>query len=54
MAKDECNIEPEHMRLIHNGRELKEADEFDADIMKSDLPVQVLYTAGHTALVGGG
>merc|ERR1719265_1218261 len=54
LAKDQCNIEPEHMRLIHNGRELKESDVFDDDIVKSDTPVQILFTAGHTGLAGGG
>merc|ERR1711924_536329 len=42
------------MRLIHDGRELKEADEFDSDMAESDKPIQILFTAGHTALVGGG
>merc|ERR1740117_386082 len=54
LAKEECNIGPEHMRLIFNGRELKEADIFDSDMAKSDAPIQVLFTAGHSALVGGG
>merc|ERR1719446_1702950 len=54
LAKDQCNIEPEHMRLIHKGRELKEGDIFDAEMAESDEPIQVLFTAGHTALVGGG
>ena len=53
-AKDECNTEPEHMRFIHKGRELKECDVFDVEIAESDAPVQILFTAGHTALVGGG
>ena len=26
MAKEYCNIEPEHMRLIYNGRQLKDWD----------------------------
>ena len=26
MAKENCNIEPEHMRLIFNGRQLKDWD----------------------------
>merc|ERR1719460_1295874 len=42
------------MRLIHNGRELKERDIFDEEMAHSDMAVQVLFTAGHTALVGGG
>mmetsp|Transcript_35423 Transcript_35423/g.66054 ORF Transcript_35423/g.66054 Transcript_35423/m.66054 type:complete len:186 (-) Transcript_35423:138-695(-) len=54
LAKEYCGIEPEHMRLLHKGRELKEADTFDQEILESDMPVQVLFTAGHTALVGGG
>merc|ERR1719197_556159 len=54
LAKDQCSIEPEHMRLIHKGRELKEADIFDAEMAESDAPIQVLFTAGHSGLVGGG
>merc|ERR1740117_1152748 len=54
LAKEECDIEPEHMRLVHNGRELKEADIFESEMAASDSPIQVLFTAGHTALVGGG
>merc|ERR1719310_2677483 len=54
LATEHCNIEPEHMRLIFKDRELKDADIFDADMAKSDSPVKVLFTAGHTALVGGG
>merc|ERR550537_1124397 len=53
MAKEQCNIEPEHMRLIHKGRELKEADVFDAEMAESDAPIQVLFTAKN-GLVGGG
>merc|ERR1719235_1797316 len=54
VAKEECNIEPEHMRLIHAGRELKDADVFTQEMSEKDEPVQVLFTAGHTGLVGGG
>merc|ERR1711865_1250159 len=36
------------------GRELKEADIFDAKMAESDEAVQVLFTAGHEGLVGGG
>merc|ERR1719198_1389110 len=54
LAKEQCNIEPEHMRLIHNDRELKDADIFDSEMAASDEPIKVLFTAGHTALVGGG
>mmetsp|Transcript_120153 Transcript_120153/g.218371 ORF Transcript_120153/g.218371 Transcript_120153/m.218371 type:complete len:186 (+) Transcript_120153:74-631(+) len=53
-AKEFCQIEPEHMRIIHKGREFKESDIFDEEIAKSDEAVQVLFTAGHTALSGGG
>merc|ERR1719401_347393 len=50
---EKCSIEPEHMRLIQNGRELKGSDVISVD-NKEDAPVQVLYTAGHLALAGGG
>ena len=46
LSKDECSIEPEHMRLIQKGRELKQDDTVDSDM--ADEPIQVLFTAGHT------
>merc|ERR1719238_2504182 len=42
------------MRLIHNDRELKDADIFDSEMAESEQPIKVLFTAGHSALVGGG
>eukprot|EP00747_Dinoflagellata_sp_TGD_P211273 gnl/TRDRNA2_/TRDRNA2_84498_c0_seq4.p1 gnl/TRDRNA2_/TRDRNA2_84498_c0~~gnl/TRDRNA2_/TRDRNA2_84498_c0_seq4.p1 ORF type:complete len:167 (-),score=46.43 gnl/TRDRNA2_/TRDRNA2_84498_c0_seq4:126-551(-) len=50
LASAQCNIEPEHMRLIYNDRVLK-----DFDVMENneDGVVQVLFTAGHSALQGG-
>eukprot|EP00931_Biecheleriopsis_adriatica_P020456 TRINITY_DN1366_c0_g1_i1.p2 TRINITY_DN1366_c0_g1~~TRINITY_DN1366_c0_g1_i1.p2 ORF type:complete len:177 (+),score=62.36 TRINITY_DN1366_c0_g1_i1:85-615(+) len=51
LAKDECNIEPEHMRLIYNGRQLKDADTLEC--YKGDAPVQLFFTAGHVAMQGG-
>merc|ERR1719230_701697 len=45
LAKEQCNMEPEHMRMIHKGRELKEADIFDAEMAESDEPIQVIFTA---------
>mmetsp|Transcript_102105 Transcript_102105/g.294014 ORF Transcript_102105/g.294014 Transcript_102105/m.294014 type:complete len:153 (+) Transcript_102105:64-522(+) len=53
LAREQCNIEPEHMRLIYNGRVLKESDTLDCYDADSPLAVQLMYTAGHTALVGG-
>mmetsp|Transcript_95024 Transcript_95024/g.241531 ORF Transcript_95024/g.241531 Transcript_95024/m.241531 type:complete len:168 (+) Transcript_95024:88-591(+) len=53
LAKDLCNIEPEHMRLIYEGRILKESDTLECYKVDGDAPVQVHYTAGHEALVGG-
>ncbi|CAE8701954.1 unnamed protein product [Polarella glacialis] len=54
LAKDQCNIEPEHMRLIYNGRELKASDTLECYDAESDVPVQLFFTAGHAAMVGGG
>jgi len=51
LAKDECNIEPEHMRLIYNGRQLKDADTLEC--YKGDAPVHLFFTAGHVAMMGG-
>eukprot|EP00434_Breviolum_minutum_P039078 symbB.v1.2.034685.t1/scaffold4523.1/size38513/1 len=53
MAKEYCNIEPEHMRLIYNGRQLKDWDTLDCYDAKGNNPVQILFTAGHTAMLGG-
>merc|ERR1719221_41483 len=47
--KEESNIEPEHMRLLCNDQVLK-----DLNNVKSDDTIQVLFTAGHEGLVGGG
>jgi hypothetical protein len=30
MAQEECNIEPEHMRLIYNSRQLKDWDTWES------------------------
>ncbi|CAE8686799.1 unnamed protein product, partial [Polarella glacialis] len=38
LAKEQCNIEPEHMRLIYNGRELKAADTLECYDAESDAP----------------
>ncbi|CAE8612925.1 unnamed protein product [Polarella glacialis] len=54
LAKEQCNIEPEHMRLIYNGRELKGADTLECYDVESEAPVQLFFTAGHAAMVGGG
>ena len=53
MASEECDIEPEHMRILYKGREFKGEDmcAFDED---DDEPVQVMYTAGHELMAGGG
>eukprot|EP00931_Biecheleriopsis_adriatica_P118925 TRINITY_DN9422_c1_g1_i1.p1 TRINITY_DN9422_c1_g1~~TRINITY_DN9422_c1_g1_i1.p1 ORF type:complete len:177 (+),score=45.52 TRINITY_DN9422_c1_g1_i1:78-608(+) len=53
LAREECSIEPEHMRLIYNGRQLKDADTLDCYDPKDDAPVQILFTAGHAAMMGG-
>jgi len=50
LAKEESGIEPEHMKLIHKGRLLKDADSLgDCD----GEAVQIMFTAGHLALEGG-
>ncbi|CAE7659631.1 RPS29 [Symbiodinium pilosum] len=51
LAVDECNIEPEHMRLIYNSRQLKDGDTLES--YNGDAPIQVFFTAGHTAMMGG-
>merc|ERR1712110_1388011 len=54
LLAEECNIEPEHMRLIYDGKLLKEGDTVECYDVERKVPVQILYTAGHTALSGGG
>merc|ERR1719394_1397086 len=53
LAKECCNIEPEHMRLIYDGRVLKESDTLECYKVDSEMAVQVMFTAGHAAMVGG-
>eukprot|EP00435_Cladocopium_sp_Y103_P030009 s3349_g7.t1 len=53
MAKEYCNIEPEHMRLIYNGHQLKDWDTLECYDAKADSAVQILFTAGHVAMLGG-
>eukprot|EP00429_Kryptoperidinium_foliaceum_P095066 CAMPEP_0176206374 /NCGR_PEP_ID=MMETSP0121_2-20121125/12074_1 /TAXON_ID=160619 /ORGANISM="Kryptoperidinium foliaceum, Strain CCMP 1326" /LENGTH=151 /DNA_ID=CAMNT_0017545331 /DNA_START=102 /DNA_END=553 /DNA_ORIENTATION=+ len=53
LAKEMCGIEPEHMRLIYGGRVLKESDTMACYDAGSDMAVQVMFTAGHTGLMGG-
>merc|ERR1719253_1877238 len=52
LAKEECDMEPEHMRFIHKDRELKDADLFESEMASS--PIQIIYTAKNEALMGGG
>eukprot|EP00931_Biecheleriopsis_adriatica_P058480 TRINITY_DN3482_c0_g1_i2.p1 TRINITY_DN3482_c0_g1~~TRINITY_DN3482_c0_g1_i2.p1 ORF type:complete len:200 (-),score=62.42 TRINITY_DN3482_c0_g1_i2:57-566(-) len=53
MAKEECNIEPEHMRLVYKGRQLKDSDTLDCYDASDDASVQLFFTAGHIAMTGG-
>eukprot|EP00932_Pfiesteria_piscicida_P006040 SRR837773.1596.p2 GENE.SRR837773.1596~~SRR837773.1596.p2 ORF type:complete len:147 (-),score=55.34 SRR837773.1596:56-466(-) len=54
LAKELCHVEPEHMRLIYEGRVLKESDTLECYQPEAEAPIQVHYTAGHSAMVGGG
>eukprot|EP00405_Crypthecodinium_cohnii_P000175 CAMPEP_0194766830 /NCGR_PEP_ID=MMETSP0323_2-20130528/33366_1 /TAXON_ID=2866 ORGANISM="Crypthecodinium cohnii, Strain Seligo" /NCGR_SAMPLE_ID=MMETSP0323_2 /ASSEMBLY_ACC=CAM_ASM_000346 /LENGTH=169 /DNA_ID=CAMNT_0039698101 /DNA_START=22 /DNA_END=531 /DNA_ORIENTATION=+ len=54
VAKEVANVEPEHMRLIYNGRLLKESDTLECYKAEDKTPVMIHFTAGHEALVGGG
>merc|ERR1719444_773793 len=53
LAKELCSVEPEHMRLIYDGRVLKESDTLECYKADADTPIQLHFTAGHTALLGG-
>merc|ERR1719276_246637 len=52
-AKELCNVEPEHMKLIYDGRVLKESDTLECYKTDGASPVMVHFTAGHEGLVGG-
>ena len=49
-AEEACGIAPEHMRMILKDRVLKDSEALEAT--EEDL-VQIMFTAGHTGLVGG-
>mmetsp|Transcript_71893 Transcript_71893/g.232630 ORF Transcript_71893/g.232630 Transcript_71893/m.232630 type:complete len:163 (-) Transcript_71893:112-600(-) len=53
LAREECSIAPEHMRLIYKDKVLKDSDTLESCNLEEGEPVRVLYTAGHEALVGG-
>merc|ERR1719343_1535266 len=53
LAKACCSVEPEHMRLIYEGRVLKESDTLECYKADGGVPVQLMFTAGHDALLGG-
>mmetsp|Transcript_18395 Transcript_18395/g.51998 ORF Transcript_18395/g.51998 Transcript_18395/m.51998 type:complete len:175 (+) Transcript_18395:95-619(+) len=54
LAKEHCNIEPEHMRLIYKDQVLKDADTLAAfKSFDAAEPLRMTFTAGHTALKGG-
>merc|ERR1712194_384767 len=53
MAKEECSVEPEHMRLLYNDRVLKDSDTLECYSEEAGNAIQIHFTAGHTALSGG-
>ena len=53
LAKEECNIEPEHMRILYKGKELKQDDTLSCYDSEDEEPVTVMFTAGHTVMAGG-
>merc|ERR1719254_369500 len=53
LAKECSGIEPEHMRLIYEGRVLKESDTLECYRPDAGVPVQLMFTAGHEAMLGG-
>merc|ERR1719356_1124480 len=52
-AKEACGIEPEHMRFIYRDTELKDADTLECYKVDDKAPVCIMYTAGHTEMLGG-
>mmetsp|Transcript_61027 Transcript_61027/g.131260 ORF Transcript_61027/g.131260 Transcript_61027/m.131260 type:complete len:171 (-) Transcript_61027:134-646(-) len=53
LLKEQISVEPEHMRILYGGRQLKNDENLECYNAEDSKPVQVLFTAGHTALVGG-
>mmetsp|Transcript_131430 Transcript_131430/g.294067 ORF Transcript_131430/g.294067 Transcript_131430/m.294067 type:complete len:174 (-) Transcript_131430:130-651(-) len=53
LLKEQISVEPEHMRILYGGRLLKEAETLECYKADDTLPIQVMFTAGHTGLVGG-
>ena len=47
MAKEYCNIEPEHMRLIYNGRQLKDWDTLECYDAKAHGEESADFTISH-------
>merc|ERR1719437_192591 len=41
------------MRLIYRDRELKDADTLECYEEGAEAPIRVMYTAGHTEMLGG-
>eukprot|EP00414_Alexandrium_minutum_P005984 CAMPEP_0113821626 /NCGR_PEP_ID=MMETSP0328-20130328/1833_1 /TAXON_ID=39455 /ORGANISM="Alexandrium minutum" /LENGTH=176 /DNA_ID=CAMNT_0000789559 /DNA_START=96 /DNA_END=626 /DNA_ORIENTATION=+ /assembly_acc=CAM_ASM_000350 len=54
LAKEGCNVEAEHMRLLYKDKVLKDSDVISDLIKDDDEPIRIMFTAGHTALRGGG
>merc|ERR1719468_1185772 len=52
-AMEECNVQPEHMRLLYNDRVLKDSDTLECYQGEVDKAIQIHLTAGHDAMVGG-
>merc|ERR1719482_1688117 len=49
LLAEECNIEPEHMRLIYDGKILKEGDTVECFDAERKIPVQILYRPARAA-----
>merc|ERR1712060_473224 len=53
LASEQANIQPKHMRLIHKDRLLKDAEILSECKLEQGELIQIHYTAGHTAMMGG-
>merc|ERR1712194_540696 len=53
LAKEECNVEPEHMRFLYTDRVLKAIDTLECYSVEAGKAVQIQFTAGHLGLSGG-
>merc|ERR1719469_318499 len=53
LAKEECSVEPEHMRFLYSDRVLKDSDTLECYSEEAGKAIEIHFTAGHVSLSGG-